>query len=266
MSPSEAGDNSEKGFRDSLILETLYEIWRQYSEAYIVFISNDELTRSVATEKKGQSAKRLIFPSLSDLHSHLKLLADEHNQKFVSAVLANVTLAFYKLNDPNCVYTKFNVPERIYKNHSPDLNPTFDPESARGVLLPSLSSTEGKPLLKFWNPLSEEKVFLGTTRFESVDLVGRYIWKSQVNFVRLYGYESLFPNQNNNLVQPATRRIRIAHFDVVWTSIVSDAEISDPQIQEIVIVKKEFEIPTLEKCVQYNVAREMGFTESLFPQ
>ncbi|MFC1652920.1 hypothetical protein ACFL3F_04285 [Planctomycetota bacterium] len=54
-----------------------------------------------------------------------------------------------------------------------------------------------------------------------------------------------------------------AKFDVLWSSnVLKFAEITDPTYVTAEVVGKEFEVPTLEKCQQYNLVQEMGFGQT----
>jgi hypothetical protein len=259
FSPSkETDDRSEKGFRDALILETLRQLWKVQPDKQIVFLSGDDLLRSTAETRAGKNKNRLVFPALREFHAYLKLLKEERGQKFNQTVMENASQVFYTANDGECVYYKFRLYEKVLKEQLAHLNTLFDPQPQAAINFPPSMVSQS---FKFWRPISEEKPILVSTRFSKILDDKRWLWRTQMNFAKLCAYEETNPAQNAYPgIFTSPRQIRIAKFDILWSSTVSsDAKVTNPEYIAIEPMGKDFESPSADKCAQYNLTQEMGF-------
>ncbi len=213
--PAEEKD-SEKGFRDYLILETLNELVHR-TEEQVVFISKDALLRDAAVERF--TAKEFAtYEDLTGFASYLKLAQEKVNQAFAQAVLQKVPGIFFTPNNAECVYNKFEVGARIAKQFSRILNFLFE-----APLTPQPSN----PLAQLaqagiYSPISEEKVFIDSTEIVQSPMMKEWQWKTRVRFVRLFQKEFPQPAFMQGLAF-LNETIRIQGFDVFWTAAI-DAE------------------------------------------
>jgi hypothetical protein len=124
--PTEEKD-SEKGFRDCLILETLDEIVEKTSGRQVVFITNDKRLHNAATARF--DSKCLCHEDATAFHSFLKLIEKNANQTFAANLLAKVSQVFFTVGDQDCVWTKFNILDRIKKTWSALLESLIESEA-----------------------------------------------------------------------------------------------------------------------------------------
>lgn len=247
--PAEEKD-SEKGFRDCLILETLGELVHATAEQ-VVFISKDSLLREAAVGRF-VAKEFAAYEDLAGFASFLKLAQDEVNEVFAQAVLQKVPQVFYTPNDPECVYNKFGVGARIVQQFSAFLNFLFEkqqPLFATSSLIPT----------DFYAPASEEKIFIDSTELETSDDPAIWNWKTRVRLVRLFRKQFV----QATLVQALewlNETIRIQPFDVFWTvNIDQEANFSNLGIREIKTGEQTTEVAWLNKS-------KYGFIDAKPPQ
>ena len=213
--PAEEKD-SEKGFRDFLILETLNELVHTTDEQ-VVFISKDSLLREAAIERF--TAKEFAaYEDVSGFASYLKLAQDRVNQEFAQAVLQKAPGVFFTSNNPECIYNGFEVGSQIAKRFSWMLSFLSDAPSTpqRSKSLAQLAHTG------IYSPISEEKVFIDSTEIVKSPGTRLWEWKTRVRFVRLF-QKQFTQSAIVPLLTALNETIRLQNFDVFWTAAV-DAE------------------------------------------
>jgi len=217
--------DSEKGFRDCLILETVAELVHLTTTEQVVFISKDSLLREAAVGRF--AAKRLAaYEDLAGFASYLKLARDKVNQAFAQAVLQKVPRVFYAPDDPQCIYNKFGVGARIVQQFSALLD--FLVEKQQPALALSGPIPTGS-----YAPSSEEKIFIDSTELGTSPDPGIWNWKTRVRLVRLFRKQFAQATLAQAL-EWLNETIRIQPFDVFWTSNVDqEAKFSNLGIAQI---------------------------------
>jgi hypothetical protein len=206
--------DSEKGFRDCLILETLGEMLPARNEQKLVFISNDTLLREAAIEQFNAKAFS-AYEELGSLASYLRLAHQEMTQEFIEALLQKVPSVFYTPDDPKCDYYTFKISQLVASKFDYMLDSLFDePQTSSGEQ--ALGNAFLELTKSFLHPASDEKIFIDGTEFDNLTPPNIYHWKTHLRFVRL------FRPQNSNLpkfsenISGFDEKIRIAKFDVLW--------------------------------------------------
>jgi len=224
--------DSEKGFRDCLILETLAQVVRDTKDQQVVFISKDALLREAATERF--DAKQLAaYEEMGGFASYLDAIKKQHNAEFAQAVIQKAPSVFYKLNDPECVYNKFNPGGVIIQKF--------------GGLLATLTETfphlpleyTAPPTVSFYAAASDEKIYIDSTELGNVE-ADVFQWKTRLRFFRF------FKKQNNSnqssLLDWLGERIRIQSFEITWFARVNEEiEFWDLRLGEIQAGKQTVE-------------------------
>jgi hypothetical protein len=247
--------DSEKGFRDCLILETLREIFPARNEQKLVFISNDTLLREAAIEQI-HAKEFSAYEGLGNFASYLRLAHEEMNQEFVEALLQKVPSVFYTSDNPKCVYYTFKISQLVASKFNCMLDSLFD-DSQTSSREQGLGDAFLALTKSFLQPVSEERVFVDATEFDKLTPPNIYHWKTHLRFVRLFRRQNAnVPKFLENLTG-FDEKIRIAKFDVLWKATVDDnVDFSDESVTDIQFVEQTQEEAWLNK-VKY------GFEEPL---
>lgn len=251
MPPTE-GKDTEKGFRDCLIAETLNELIQSHPGEQVVFIAKDHLLRN-ATIARFPSAAFAAYEDLGGLLSYLTLTreqAEKAQREFIQRVIQKAPSVFYSADDPTCAYLKFNIGSRIMQEFATQLNVLSQPETENHSLSFERSA-----------PASEEKIYIDTTQYEQSSSKVAWGWRTRLRFLRLFRSQ---PEQSAvGMTSPqvdfwdrvsdllaVNELLRVAPFDVHWTAHCDDqANFSQlklvavkplPQTQEVGFFKYKY--------------------------
>jgi hypothetical protein len=98
---------NEKGFRDSMILETVSFVCRFYSaDVNIAFICHDYALRTTAEKRLGKLESFSTYESLKDFESFIELTRKNLTERFVKSILFRAGEKFYNENDRECLIFK----------------------------------------------------------------------------------------------------------------------------------------------------------------
>ncbi|HEU5124996.1 MAG TPA: PIN domain-containing protein [Verrucomicrobiae bacterium] len=235
---TQAGDDtdSEKGFRDCLIVETLDELIRSNVGSQVVFITKDRLLRD-ATIARFQPEALAAYEDLNAFLSYLKLTheqVEKARKESVQVILQKAPSVFYSSDSPNCVYTKFAIGNRILQEFSSHLS-AKPPSHIEG------SQTEVETLM----PASDEKIFIDSTQYEPVTRSKvTWGWKTRLRFARVFkkrrAPSSTPVSERTDLWRELVDAlgvddmVRIAPFDVFWTARCSQSgDFSELKIRDV---------------------------------
>jgi hypothetical protein len=120
--PFEAGD-TEKGFRDSILLETFAQLVerapRNAAKCRLAFVANDQLLISAVRERT-LSAPNVRLCSLEDLRGLINTLVSEVDEEFVKGIMPQADRLFFNGRDQPGLYNdaklRARVEERIKKD------------------------------------------------------------------------------------------------------------------------------------------------------
>jgi hypothetical protein len=253
-------ENSEKGFKDALVLETALHEWEQNPDRDVIFITNDQRLRTAAGQRVAKTKSFTTFESLEECINYLKLSFEKRSNDFTTKVLAAARSVFFRPNDPNCLFYRFQVVDRIHKENpglQPDDGAIFHPME---ILVPKaklfLDIYAGQaqlPPLK-WRALSDEKVHIHDPVYVESDAQGTmFHWSSDITLARLY--------QQGNSTRFATfpaRYIRLTKYRVFWRSDVSkDAKITNEQFEGLNWVSDKAEIGEDRLRYQYSLPTDL---------
>ena len=222
--------NNEKGFRDALILETVVSLSQSSASTgkTVIFLCNDFLLRTEAEKRLKHDKKFLAFESIADFQSYIQLTQQELTEKFVKAIQAHARVKFFKTNDPNCLYSKEKLRERICQQFSEDINAS--PHSVGTNALSSLLDATIKSTL----PKVAERFWINATQFEHLVGDREFNWVSGVTIAQLFeGVSQGVGGLLGTPLQPEGK-IKLINFDIKWkANVKADGRFHDPRVMSI---------------------------------
>jgi hypothetical protein len=248
--------DSEKGFRDALILETLIEIYKTRPTTkthQMVFVTKDKQLATAVSKCFGAENVR-IYGAMVSFASYLKIQKQTADEAFAKAVMLKAPDVFYTENDPECVYYKCEVEKRIKEQFQSTLDSFSEDEDAAGISrLIALKTVPGqiqfeKPAI--YVPCSEDKVLLDSTEFASFPGNNDFEWKTRLRFVRVFKKQTPPPEETDYRLpfDLDDEKVRIQPFDVMWTSkVTEELKFTDIAIGEIFIAVQSSESGFLAK-------------------
>lgn len=119
----------EKGFRDSLILETVLQLIESSPTAKsicrIIFITNDKLLQDAFVNNTKEIANVKLLTSLDELESLLNVLSSETTEELINLIIEKAADLFFrsdKSNREDTIYVKENIHKKIMEKFSDQLN------------------------------------------------------------------------------------------------------------------------------------------------
>ena len=218
----------EKGFRDRVVLESVIQLCSKSTAETVLLCEDGRLSKAAANCR----IKHLtIVPRLEDFTSRVRLLKEKETKEWGESLFAEAKREFYEKDKPGCFYFRENIYKRVLERNADLLPPASD-----GILAILDPQT--------WNRQTEERVTLGTTRYEKHE-AGRYFWKTEVKFAAAFSGAA-------SLLSTARENIRISTFSILWSSKVNpNAEIIDSKFLDIVFVGKQMILDTPEARTQW---------------
>ncbi len=239
---------NEKGFRDALILETLINICNENNDSQknIVFICNDYLLRDTAEKRLNNNDKAIIFESIEDFESYIKLTQEKLTNKFVKSIQNHARKKFFTKNDNLSVCYRDDILKTIIKQFSEDISlPGSNSELGSGLLGLSLKSN--------WL-MTDEKWWIGTTRFKELVAPREYHWVSRVTLARLLAASEV----GNTLLSSfaPTEKLQVLNFDVNWqANVKADGRFHDISVESIEKTEATENYPTEELLLRWGLSR-----------
>ncbi len=162
---------SEKGFRDALILETLCDyVSRQAQDDGIAFVCSDRLLLDTAKARFASGSRCSCYQSLAELASYLRLTLQRHQKEFTTSMLERATNKFFAPNDENCIWAREHIQARIEGGHEHHLKITEQEANQ-------------------WEAATVGQWFIDNAQFDKSDGDETYYWQSRLTFIRVYNYK-----------------------------------------------------------------------------
>jgi hypothetical protein len=173
-------EDLEKGFRDSIILETLCDYSNKNESRHIIFVTNDNLLREAAeTRLKGNKFVK-IMSSLDDVGSYFKLMQENFTEAFVDSIIDKASMKFIDHKNKNSIVFKEGL-AKILVELAGDVmsnpstindNDSFDPDEE-------------------WTPLNKGQFSrIGKSQFISIENGHSFFWREEVHFSRKFNVDS----------------------------------------------------------------------------
>ena len=233
----------EKGFRDSMILETVYEYCANAdSNIEIGFVCNDNMLRKTATKRMASMKNVSQYESIEDYASYLRLSMEQLQETFVQSIRHRANKKFYNRRDPSCLYFSDNVVEKIRETYASELQPPTGTVAGIGIAI----SSEGN-----WTAEGKETRWIMNAQFERRKGDRTYHWISRVSFVQMFKLPSKSPH---TILDGNVGYLRVVSFQVRWIADVkSDGRFYNVTLNEIEFVNKSFAPPTNDELRKYNL-------------
>lgn len=242
-----SGDRDDDGgFKDSLILETIFDYASSNPEENIAFITGDTSLREAASKKLSKFKKFSSYESLESFVSHLKLLDEGLTESFVTSISARAAIKFYSETDPNCIYINNKIPQLIQEQFKGKLFPPNDPKKET---LFSLKFSEQD----YWIPSSEVIFSPLTTSFNRREESNRYFWASNVISIQLFQSKEeqptpnpfisggLFGTKPEDFSYSEEGWVLWVEFKVHWNAnVMKDRRFYDLKYEKIIFIKQNF--------------------------
>lgn len=245
--------DSEKGFRDALILETVVSIAKSSNSKNhtTIFLSNDFLLRTTAEARLKGDKTFLAFESISDFQSYIQLTQQELTDKFVKSIQARARAKFYTLNDSESLYLKENLYQKIRRDFTTDLDvlPTSTGLNALARLLDSASAPTLKNVAEKW--------WINATQFEQLIGDREFHWSTKVTVAQLY--EGVSPGVGGLLATtlPPESKIKLAEFNVKWkANVKADGRFHDTKVLSIEKNPQKVEPTTEESTARWQLVKQ----------
>jgi hypothetical protein len=163
--------DNEKGFRDSLILETVCDyVSQETRDVGIVFVCADKLLLDTTKSRTSANAKCSCYESLPELASYLKLTHERHEKEFTTSILDRARKKFFVPDDKNTIWEHERLLDKIKRAHEQQLK---------------LSETEASG----WEPANAGIWFIENAQFVRKDDDETFHWESPVTFVQVCNYK-----------------------------------------------------------------------------
>ncbi len=236
----------EKGFRDSLILETLADISKNVdANNNVVFLCNDYLLRTTAADRLKHRKNCLFFESVPDFESYLKLTREQLTNKFVRAIQARARSKFFSANDANCLYFKEDISKSIKDKFADELShpEKAAPKGLRTVLSPNPND---------WSSIVE-RWWINSTQFKELVDQREFHWVSRVTVARLFTAENVATGLISRAIYPQ-QKLLLLGFDTSWKSTVkSDGRFHNSKVIDIILTESSFEVPTADELKRWKL-------------
>jgi hypothetical protein len=110
---------TEKGFRDALILETFVQIVASSptgrSVARLAFVSGDQILRNATQSRLGGATNVHLLESVDALKGLINTLSSTVDEEFIAAIRPRAAEVFFKLSDKKTLYYKASVRDALEK-------------------------------------------------------------------------------------------------------------------------------------------------------
>ena len=217
----------EKGFKDAVIAQTVFEYLKEAGEKVkVVFISGDENLRKYInhTHKKAKYFKS--YKSVPDFESDLKLHLEKINEELIEKISKKAKVMFYSQKKPSSsLLVKWNLIKQIDSKYSDIFTEPNLSEDLGGVVI---VRGEEKPYESEWNPVSDGKFEISAPIFIEKTKEEKYLWETTMVYIRRY--EEKLPG-----IIGADLRDYIAEFKIKWEFDVnkSTGDVLNPALVDI---------------------------------
>jgi hypothetical protein len=236
----EGEETTEKGFKDAIILESLLSFHKDAQDRELVFLCADGLLSTTASDRLNNQPNFRVMKSLETFGSHVDLQLKRRGEEWAAGVLGKVGSVFFSENDPNCLWFRFGILERVRNAMGVRLTGFFgDVYEPHGptYLYPNATAV-GQPL----KPVTEEFASIGETIFVPFASDGFYHWQTNVELRQIFQPKQVPGSALTDLLTGDRLRKLIAH--VKWKCRISpEMDFTDETIDRVEFGAEKFERP-----------------------
>lgn len=203
-------DDTEKGFRDSMIVETVSSFSETVAdEAIIAVVSSDALVIDAVESRVGDDARVVCFSDLSELDSHVRLTIHQHSSGFAEQLQTKAAKKFFNFGyyDDSLLFTA-NIRDRITREFEEYLGSPLSAPGAQRNLKLGMNDKLTHTADGTWT--------VHRPRFVKVDAPNTYFWKSLIKTSALF-----YLNPGMFSMSEASYYIIETDIDVVWSANIS---------------------------------------------
>lgn len=175
----EGEKNTEKGFRDFLILETVVSFANKNINKNIVFLCNDGLLKETAENRLKENSKFYSYSSLNEFSSSIRLRSEELEEKFVNSITKKAREKFFTKNDRKTFVYKEKINFQIKSQFKNEL------ESPEDLLPEALEDSNLISDIQI-NPIDKGIFFVSELEFIKREEKKTFFWQSSVKYRRSY--------------------------------------------------------------------------------
>lgn len=243
-------NEKEKGFRDSLVLESILQLISSSPTASsicrVIFITGDKLLQEAFINATSENANVKVFFSLEELDSLINILSSEITEKLINSIIEQAQNLFFKKENQDSFYYKENIGQKIRDKYSTELS-SLPPNAQKRE-----NGTWWIPKPGFVKKINQ-KIFWKTTI--TVDAKGYSVKKDLITSI-LEKYSTLPENPtgvirtkfNTGMEQSASQTIDelIANgktkFEVIWSiTLTTTKKLINPKLEEINFIETTWE-------------------------
>ena len=171
-------EDVEKGFRDSIILETLVFHAKENQDKTIIFLSGDNLLRESVSGRLKKASKVKVMESLEDVDAYFKLMRENFTEEFVDSIIDKASLKFLNNKDRNSLVFKEKLGSKLVKLAGELIT---NPGAAAQLKIDGFESGEE------WSPTSKGRFNrVGKSQFISLENGHTFNWKEDVRYNRSF--------------------------------------------------------------------------------
>jgi len=256
--PDAKNPDSEKGFRDALISETVVDFSKLESRnVNIAFVCDDFVLRTATAKRLGADKRFACYESVLDFSSYIKLTRESLTNEFIKKIVKRAAEKFYAEGDPNCLVLKEGLVAKLESERShfelPDYSISY--LDAAPITLPSTSAFTHNPHVPIVNSVFQQAVFptwkadargawaLSPQEFQKTSGERAYHWKTTLTHARKYTLTNSAGHSGIEL--ELEDKILLVKFNVFWkANVKDDARFHDIALESTQFDSKEFRVPT----------------------
>jgi len=188
-------DKTEKGFRDSIILETVINFSQNHCDSQIIFLCNDSLLRKTAESRLSEIDTFSVYESVEDFESYLRLINERSEEKFVKSIIRKAKQKFFKKGDKSTLIYKAKVAGLIKEKYSEEIS---SPEDCF-----ERNSADEDSIIDFeLNKLSRGALTVdGQPQFIKIANKNTFYWNSLISYQAKYGYNDVYDFEGHNYIE-----------------------------------------------------------------
>lgn len=227
--------DTEKGFRDSLVLECTKHFCIDLPMNEVAFISADRLLRETAADTLLDHSGFTAYESLDEFGAYLNLRKEELTDEFVKNIARKARRKFFDSKKGDGFLVQEDLINKIKTEYAVEFK-KLEQTKSLGLLAQNISGDN-------WKPASKEKIWVSSARYEKLEGKNTFFWKSGVTFVQLFEYN--FGDKPIFLSPRGTQKIRRIHFIIIWkTNIGNTGRFQNMKIETISLQENAIIEPT----------------------
>lgn len=249
FTPDNKMPESEKGFRDRLILETVFNISKneKRKNVKIAFICNDYSLRENIEKRITSDERFSCYEDLENFSSYLKLTHEKLTDKFIKSIMSRAHQKFFARGDFGSLYYRENISKKILDKFDDYFN---YPERSKPS---SLGFLHGLGTSESWIPSVSSNWFITKPEFIKLEGEREYHWASKVKRAITFKKENIpiatgLLGASEPSVIGQDEKTLFLEFSIAWVANVrKNGTFHDVMLGDIQMTLNEFRVATTEE-------------------